>query len=366
MTRLKKTSLLLCFILVLQLLPSVAFAKDFEITWFDMDFRTVNKDVSKSTWDWDVKSKTLTLEDFHGYVEDGIRENNAAILLPENSTIKLIGENSLSTASDRCRGFYSEGGKLEIEGNGSLDITIDSADASAFFLDNGGAITFGEKVEIAVETDGPVIYITGARGNDPLISVLRKATVSFSRDIGSKAIYVVKKSNTETSDNWFNYDEDFDKSTDSVVLVKKPTTEAAEDTTEDEAILAAYRVAIGNSSISKDGVIVYNGDAPAFISENNFTMLPLRALITALGVDTDIAWNASTKTATVVFNEHTYLITAGNGPMIKDGEKVDLYAPAQIEDRRAFLSLRDWMAILEIPSEQVSWDSVTKTVTLNY
>ena len=37
-----------------------------------------------------------------------------------------------------------------------------------------------------------------------------------------------------------------------------------------------------------------------------------------------------------------------------------------MKDGRLFVSLRDWMSIMEIEGTQLDWNSATKTVTLRY
>ena len=45
---------------------------------------------------------------------------------------------------------------------------------------------------------------------------------------------------------------------------------------------------------------------------------------------------------------------------------IKLSTPAETVNGRLFVSLRDWMSIMEIDGSQLSWNPETKTVTLKY
>ena len=361
---------LLCFSLLLGLLPTTVFATNTsptEIRWVAMDFRDGIKDVSGDGYSWEKSTKTLTLDEFDGIVYDGTRENSAAILLPADSTIVLNGENTLVTESDSCRGIYSEGGKLTVEGKGTLDMDIESSGGSGFYLDNGGSVSFEGRVQLDVETEGNVIYIYNASGNSPLISISKNARIAFSDELGEKAIYVVRKNSATSSENWFNYDEEFDRNKGIVYLVVALPVTKEDTAIVEEAALALdhYGITIGKNEITKNGATVYTGDVPAYLS-NGYTMLPLRALTNALGQEADIQWNAVSKVITVDINGNSYRILASQNILMKGDESIALSAPVEVKDGRTFLSLRDWMTILEIPSAQVSWNPDAKTVDLEY
>ena len=349
-----------------------------EINWLDLDLREVNKDITGEGWDWDATNQVLTLDNFNGVVYEGVRENSAAILLPEDSTLHLKGNNVITTYSYRCRGIYSRGGMLIIEGNGILNLNIESMRGSAFYIDNGGSVAFCDKTETFVETAGHVIFVNGAKGTEPIISVENNAKLLFPKEVGAEAIYVIKSSQASATDSWFNYEETYDNFYDAVTLVssRKPKTTtlpndvanniSPEDTVVFNAVFSDYQLTIGSTKITKDGEVAYDGDAPAYIS-NGYTMLPLRALIQAMDSgDVDVQWDAATKTATIDYNGNTYVVCSDYNVMLKNGEDTALYTSAEITDGRMYLSLRDWMTILEIPSSQAKWNPDTKTVTLTF
>ena len=92
----KIISILLTCSVVVGLLPVMAFADDAptEIHSTAMDFREVKTDQEGANWAWDAKAKTLTLNNFQGVVNVGVRENSAAILLPDDSMLSLKRKNN--------------------------------------------------------------------------------------------------------------------------------------------------------------------------------------------------------------------------------------------------------------------------------
>ena len=93
-------------------------------------------------------------------------------------------------------------------------------------------------------------------------------------------------------------------------------------------------------------------------------MLPLRALLMVFNPEQQIHWNKNTKEASTFINNQLITIGSGEPTYTKATEKISLRTPAETVSGRMFVSLRDWMDIMEIDVSQMSWDSFTKTVTL--
>lgn len=144
------------------------------------------------------------------------------------------------------------------------------------------------------------------------------------------------------------------------------TTEAAADTT--TKLPDTVKIQIGADSYSVNG-ISYPIDVPAYIS-NGSTMLPLRAVANALGIeDKNISYDARTKTVRITPQSDTYVSITADTNTIKlykggtDGSiKTD--TPAQIKDGRLFLPLRATANALGIPDSSIEYDAATKTVTI--
>ena len=59
-----------------------------------LDFRNMKEDASGNGWEWNARSQRLTLEDFQATVPYDKLEEKAAIYLPEESSIKVKGDNN--------------------------------------------------------------------------------------------------------------------------------------------------------------------------------------------------------------------------------------------------------------------------------
>lgn len=362
----KIISILTCSTL-LGLMPVSAFGQ--EINLMSMDFREATADSQGTGWDWDANSKTLTLTNFQGIVSEGVREESAAILLPEDSILLVEGNNNEITANSyRCSGIYSEG-DLIIGGDGTLDINIASPKASGVYL-NGGILSIEDDVDITVDAPTYAIYIYGLKSNQVAVSVLEDATFAFPDDLSDDAVYVIVKDNVDPNSITFNYKETRDISDELVTLSEVEVEEIPEvipevippQTTDDDDDI--YTISIGNKVIQKNGANAYTSDVAPYIN-NGYTMLPLRALLTISDPSVQIKWDAPSKTATISYDDDTFVIKAGNTTMTEDGEVIALATPAEVLDGRLFVSLRDWMKIMDISNEDVSWNSTTKTVTLS-
>lgn len=105
-------------------------------------------------------------------------------------------------------------------------------------------------------------------------------------------------------------------------------------------------------------------DAPAYISAAGYTMLPVRAISKALGVNTNnVLWNAETRTVTVMYAQRIITMTVGQKTIYVNGSAIPSSAAPEIKDGRTFLPLRDLGTALGVSN--VNWDAATKTATLN-
>ncbi len=105
-------------------------------------------------------------------------------------------------------------------------------------------------------------------------------------------------------------------------------------------------------------------DAPAYISAAGYTMLPVRAISKALGVNTNnVLWNAETRTVTVMYAQRIITMTVGQKSVYVNGSPIPTSAAPEIKDGRTFLPLRDLGTALGVTN--VNWDAATKTATLN-
>ncbi len=137
-------------------------------------------------------------------------------------------------------------------------------------------------------------------------------------------------------------------------------------------------VTIGASTIKVDGEDVAM-DAAAYIqTSSNSTMVPLRFVSVALGVDSDnvasadesskVMWDGVNKTATIAYaagnGQKLVQFTAGSAVMTIDGTAITMEngVVAEIVDGRMYVPFRALGQALGVP---VSWDADTRTAIYN-
>ena len=103
---------------------------------------------------------------------------------------------------------------------------------------------------------------------------------------------------------------------------------------------------------------------PAYINANGYTMLPLRAVAVALGINSNnVLWDQSTRTATVMYGSKIINMTYGQKVVYVNGAMIPATAAVEIKENRMFLGLRDLGNALGVTD--ITWDAATKTATLN-
>lgn len=140
-------------------------------------------------------------------------------------------------------------------------------------------------------------------------------------------------------------------------------------------------VTIGEKAIEVNGEKVETDVAAYIQTSSNSTLVPLRMVALAIGVDTDAAasvdtadqsskilWDANTKTATVLFaagnGQKIVKFQAGSNDMVIDGTSVAMEndVTAEITDGRLFVPFR---ALGQALGVSVSWDADTRTAFYN-
>ena len=377
---------LLSVVMMLGAFPVSAFAEnDLNELKKSLDFRDAEEDMSGEGWEWDANDQLLTLKDFRYEVPKGSLSDKAAIYLPKESYVEIEGEdNYLAIQTDSCDAFYCEG-EVTFSGDGKMELEMNTRLASAFYVYKG-PILFDDEVEFTIDSKGYIVYMKHPKGDDPRIIIEDEAKLIFLEEHHrSRNIMLIVKYDENESDNWLDYAEVYDDWDETVHLVAKDSEEAMEakkEETPDVSVpeepaapeepvkQSTYQITIGNKAIKKDGYVTYVSDAKPYLS-HGYTMLPLRALLNVTGSDTEIAWDAVTKTVTVRQNSDaqytkTAYIVIGDSKITTPDGKMDVYTPAELQSSRAFVSLRDWMNILsalDMPASDLSWDPKTQTVT---
>ena len=105
-------------------------------------------------------------------------------------------------------------------------------------------------------------------------------------------------------------------------------------------------------------------DAPAYITAAGYTMLPVRAVAKALGINSDcVLWNGEARTATILYGQRIITMTIGEKVVYVNGSAIPASAAVEISNNRAFLPMRDLATALGVTD--ITWDAATKTATLN-
>ena len=146
----------------------------------------------------------------------------------------------------------------------------------------------------------------------------------------------------------------------------------------DSVLTKKVEVTIGEKSVTMDGEKV-DTDVAAYIqTSSNSTMVPLRVVALALGVDAANAanpdetnavnWDANSKTATIVYGQGStktvIQFQAGSNNMNVNGSTIAMAngVTAEITDGRMFVPFR---ALGQAFGVSVSWDADTKTAIYN-
>ena len=356
--------------------PTAAFAADMNVLNKSLDFRTITEDLSGDGWDWDAGSQELTLKDFQFTVPYDKLEEKAAIYLPAESSIEVKGDNNhLEVNSYRCDAIYCEG-DLNIEGDGVLEITTKSSGANVIYVERG-PLLIDDEVEIKTNPKGRVIFIHHAKGSRPVLTIAGDAKVTFpEEEADDQIVLITHKSSVKPADNWLSYSEEYDDWDERIELVAKKASTDKEDTTnkedatetpaEPEKQLNEYKIIIGAKKILKNGEVSYTADVAPYLNKDGYTMLPLRALLEVSNPEQAVNWNNGTKSAHTFVNNKLVSIKPGEATYTKALDRILLSTPAETVNGRLFVSLRDWMSIMEIDGSQLSWNPETKTVTLKY
>ena len=105
-------------------------------------------------------------------------------------------------------------------------------------------------------------------------------------------------------------------------------------------------------------------DVPAYINAGGYTMLPLRAVSVALGINSNnVLWDQATRTATVMYGSKIISMTYGQKVVYVNAAPIPAATSVEIKDGRMFLGLRDLGNALGVTD--ITWDQATKTATLN-
>lgn len=123
------------------------------------------------------------------------------------------------------------------------------------------------------------------------------------------------------------------------------------------------KLTIGSTTAYINGTAQTLDAAP--INRLNRTMLPVRFLANAFGVENDgIKWDGETRTATLKNESIEIVVTIDATEMLVNGRAVSLDSPAIIENDRTYLPVRAIANALGVSNDNILWDGATSTATL--
>ena len=100
-------------------------------------------------------------------------------------------------------------------------------------------------------------------------------------------------------------------------------------------------------------------DAPAYINAGGYTMLPVRAVAKAFGLDEDrVKWDATARTVTIANGTNTIVMKVGDKAITVNGKESVASSAVEISGSRAFLPMRDLAKALGI--SDISWDRASR------
>ena len=105
-------------------------------------------------------------------------------------------------------------------------------------------------------------------------------------------------------------------------------------------------------------------DTPAYINAAGYTMLPIRAVAVALGINSNnVLWDQPTKTVTILYGQRIITMTQGQKVVYVNGSAIPASAAVENTNSRTFLPMRDLATALGVTD--ITWDQATRTATLN-
>lgn len=297
-----------------------------------------------------------------------ITENTYGALQDDKEvTIKLDDTYASDLAFDDTNTEATVDGELEIKNfkvrNGEITFTVDSESYSAPSTITISGVAVGTTRSIPYGSYSIIV------GGDAVVN-------NYQEDVDQNSTIVVSEGdvskvtnandNTDCTDFDLFEDEGFE------------FDNYLEIVTETATLDGEVRVTIGEKSLVMDGETV-EMDAAAYIqTSSNSTMVPLRFVTLALGVDQEavtdadnsskIAWDATSKTATIMYSagsqQKIIQFTAGSPNMVVDGVTITMEygVVAEIVDGRMYVPFRALGQALGVP---VTWDAETRTAIYN-
>ena len=340
-------SLLLSAAMVLMFLPASAFAADDQqvrvgYTWLGSATRSVACGEGTAAYDPDTKTLTLTNATInHDY--------NAAIWnTVENLTIKLVGENSISSGEQTGILNQQSRGLLTLTGDGSLKITV--TEGNAIYVNDGSLLIKDTTVKVSsaasnacavfadkgIEISGSTLESAIANGNaiyTPGNLKIENSNVTTSNDNANGGDYPAIWCASNITINGGQLKSTCKGGTAlgaaSTISITGCTLESA--STDGNAIYTPGDLKIENSNVTTNSA----GNLPAIWSDSDITINGGQLKSTGIGSDALGAIGTLSITDCTVENEGGYTALYSGGKMTLTGGSITAEA-----ERNAIISER--------------------------
>lgn len=134
---------------------------------------------------------------------------------------------------------------------------------------------------------------------------------------------------------------------------------------DDATFTKQLKVTIGAETMTAGTEEINLNGAVAYISEDNYTMLPVRAVTEALSDVATVTWDNASRRVTIIFGSRIIGMTIGSNIMTISGTEVPMSSKAVIKNDWTYIPLRDLGYALGLGDDKIQWDDATKTATLN-
>ena len=315
----------------------------------------------------------------------------AALTVFSNTAVALAAENEVSIDSkdnraqnivirESAAGMLEEGkviiltvDKIEITGELKLTVTegdievsgeiMDSYELEKFLKDNPD-ISFSSK-DLSKSSSYIVITVED-ESTEPSVISIEAPELYLDRTLpyGGYALESVYSN----SSMWENTTTNKEEAEKNGVFEYKPVVVDSEyikvvtspRDKDDSTITRQINIGVGEKSI-KAGEDTIDLDAPAYINDSGYTMLPLRAVSEALGAT--VNWNDESRAISILSGSRIISMKIGEKTMYVNGTPIPMNTAPEISNGRTFIPVRDLANALGI--KDIQWNEETSTIILN-
>ncbi|WP_317854984.1 copper amine oxidase N-terminal domain-containing protein [Chakrabartyella piscis] len=257
------------------------------------------------------------------------------------------------TISPVFEDMYSSDARFTFDLNKGFEFPKSNTELTIKYADKSTATIKSSMGQIIIDGDEMIIY-PGAVGEFTVYGIQIEATTATVGDVATMTVDIY--------DNLGGGNAYSSILTDASIPSVGDTVEPTVEVDIDAVLNKTIAITIGAD------VMMVSGEemelpVPAYITDAGYTMMPVSAVASALGVASDaIVWDGTTKTVQITIDGKVVEMTIGADVMLVDGEEMEASSAPEITNDRTFLPVRDLANALGIAN--IDWDNDTKTATL--